>query len=111
MFGIGPQELLLIGLLILVVFGPMKAAGMARDLGRFVNGANRTVEEFKEEILSEEEAKEARHTVEGFKEELRSSGETRTSSSPSAGAPRSDDEDEGNTMKINETRTEDYKPS
>ena len=38
MFGIGPQELLLIGLLILVVFGPVKAAGMARDLGHFVNG-------------------------------------------------------------------------
>jgi Sec-independent protein translocase protein TatA len=37
-FGIGPQELLLIGLLILVVFGPVKAAGMARDLGHFVNG-------------------------------------------------------------------------
>ncbi len=34
MFGIGPQELLVIGLLVLLVFGPMKAAGMARDLGR-----------------------------------------------------------------------------
>ena len=67
MFGIGPQELLLIGLLILVIFGPVKAAGMARDIGRFVNGANRTVEEFKEEIRSEEEIKEARRTVEGLK--------------------------------------------
>ena len=42
----------------LVIFGPIKAASMARDLGRFVNGANRTVEGFKEEILSEEETEE-----------------------------------------------------
>ncbi len=69
MFGIGPQELLIIGLLILVVFGPSKAAGMARDLGRFVNGASRTVEEFKSELASEE-IEEARRSVEEFKSEL-----------------------------------------
>ena len=69
MFGIGPQELLIIGLLILVVFGPLKAAEMARDLGRFVSGANRTVEEFKSELASEE-IEEARRSVEEFKSEL-----------------------------------------
>jgi len=70
MFGIGAQELVLIGLLIVVIFGPMKAAGMARKLGHFVKEANHTVEDFKEELLSEEEDKVARRTVEGFKEEL-----------------------------------------
>src|SRR5215212_4713141 len=69
MFGIGPTELLLIGLLLLVLFGPGKAAGMARDLGRFVSGAQNTVEEFKEELLSEE-VREARRTVGEFKSEL-----------------------------------------
>jgi hypothetical protein len=39
---------------------------MARDLGRFVNGANGSVEEFKEEILSEE-VKEAHRTIKGVK--------------------------------------------
>jgi Sec-independent protein translocase protein TatA len=107
-FGIGPQELLLIGLSILVVFGPVKAAGMARDLGRFVSGANRTVEEFKEEILSEEEVKEARRTVEGFKEELRPPDENRTYSSPSASAPRSVVEVEGSVSQRDQK--EDYKP-
>ena len=34
MFGVGPQELLVVGLLALIVFGPVKAAGMARDLSR-----------------------------------------------------------------------------
>jgi len=61
-FGVGPQELLIIGLLFLLIFGPGKAAGMARDLGRFVSGAQYSVEAFKEELLSEE-VREARRTV------------------------------------------------
>jgi Sec-independent protein translocase protein TatA len=69
MFGIGPTELLLIGLLLLVLFGPGKAAGMARDFGRFVSGAQNTVEEFKEELLSEE-VREARRTIGEFRSEL-----------------------------------------
>ena len=47
----GPQELVVIVLLLLVVFGPIKAAGMARDLGRFANEARGHVEEFKGELL------------------------------------------------------------
>ena len=70
MFGIGPQELLVIGLLILLVFGPIKAAGMAREMGRFVDGANRTVEELKSEIVPEEIG-EARRSVEEVGDEAR----------------------------------------
>ena len=50
MFGIGPQELMIIALLVLIVFGPNKASSMARDVGRFVNEARRPVEEFKSEL-------------------------------------------------------------
>ena len=67
MFGIGPQELLIMGLLALILFGPIKAAGMARDLGRLVNGANRTIEEFKGELVPEE-LEEARRIVEQVKD-------------------------------------------
>ncbi len=74
MFGIGPQELLIIGLLFLMIFGPGKAAGMARDFGRFVSGAQNTVEEFKNELLSEE-VREARRTVKEFGSELSTSAE------------------------------------
>ena len=108
MFGIGPQELMLIGVLILIIFGPMKAAGMARKLGHFVKEANHTVEDFKEELLSEEEDKEARRTVEGFKEEPRSSGEEARTSSPSASVPRFDDEDDDPADPRDQK--EDYKP-
>ena len=55
MFGVGVQEMVLIGLLFLVIFGPSKLPQMARDLGGFVNEARRSVEEFKEEIMIEED--------------------------------------------------------
>lgn len=70
MFGIGPQELLVVGLLVLLVFGPTKATSVARDIGRFVSGARSTVEEFKSELLVPEEVDEARRTVEEIKGEL-----------------------------------------
>ena len=54
-FGIGIQETVIIGLLFLVIFGPNKLPGMARDFGRFVSGARRQLDEFKSEITSTEE--------------------------------------------------------
>jgi sec-independent protein translocase protein TatB len=74
-FGIGPQELMVIGLLFLVIFGPGKAASMARDLGHFVNEARSSVDEFKSELISVEEVKEARRKIDGFKSEYKSSEE------------------------------------
>jgi TatA/E family protein of Tat protein translocase len=55
MFGVGPQEMVLIGLLSLIIFGPTKLPQMARELGQFVNEARRAVEEFKEELILQEE--------------------------------------------------------
>jgi sec-independent protein translocase protein TatB len=58
MFGIGGEELIVIGLLVLVIFGPSKLPQMARDLGRFVNEARRSVDEFKDELVSTNEEDE-----------------------------------------------------
>ena len=65
MFGVGPQEVVIIVALVLVIFGPAKAAGITRDLGRWVNEARRPVEELKEELASsvEESNDEARHSA------------------------------------------------
>jgi Tat protein translocase TatB subunit len=52
-FGIGLQEMVIIGLVLLVVFGPKRLPGMARDFGRFLSDARRSVEEFKEDLASE----------------------------------------------------------
>jgi Sec-independent protein translocase protein TatA len=55
MFGVGPQEVVVIVLLLVVVFGPGKAVGMVRDLGRFADTARGQVEEFKDDLLSPQE--------------------------------------------------------
>ncbi len=68
--------MLIIGLVVLIVFGSSKASGVARDVGRFVNGANRSVEELKSELLPEEEVKEVRRTVQEFKDEARHTAQT-----------------------------------
>ena len=47
------QEMVIIGLIVLVIFGPKKLPSMARDVGRFVSDARRSVEEFKEDLVSE----------------------------------------------------------
>jgi sec-independent protein translocase protein TatB len=54
-FGVGFQEMLLIGLLFLVLFGPKKLPQMARDLGRFASKAQHVVDEFKTDLMSEVE--------------------------------------------------------
>jgi sec-independent protein translocase protein TatB len=71
MFGIGGQEIVIIGLLFLVIFGPSALPKMARDLGRFVSEARRSIDEFKEELTAaeddedEEENKRKRKRVSG----------------------------------------------
>jgi sec-independent protein translocase protein TatB len=55
MFGVGVQEMVLIGLLFLIIFGPSKLPQMARELGQFVNEARRAVDEFKEDLILQEE--------------------------------------------------------
>jgi sec-independent protein translocase protein TatB len=52
MFGIGGQEIVIIGLLFLVIFGPSKLPQMARDLGRFIGEARRSIDEFKDELTA-----------------------------------------------------------
>ena len=60
MFGIGGEELIIIGLLFLVIFGPSKLPQIARDLGRFVNEARRSVDEFKGELMLDDEDEDRR---------------------------------------------------
>ena len=55
MFGVGPTEVVIIVLLFLAIFGPSRAVSMARDLGRFVNEAGRSMDEVKSELLNSED--------------------------------------------------------
>ncbi len=84
MLGIGPQEMLIIGIVGLIVFGSTKASGVARDVGRFVNGANRSVEGLKREVI--------RRTAETLKSEV-NGGERKTANargSDASHAPRTE---------------------
>lgn len=54
-FGVGGQELIVLGLLFLVIFGPSKLPQMAREIGRFVSDARSSVDEFKSELIPEDE--------------------------------------------------------
>jgi Tat protein translocase TatB subunit len=55
MFGVGPQEMVIIGLIFLVIFGPGSLPKMARDAGRFVNEARKAIDDFKEELTASED--------------------------------------------------------
>jgi Sec-independent protein translocase protein TatA len=50
MFGVGAQEIVIIVVLLLVIFGPAKLGHMARELGRFAYKARASMDEYKEEF-------------------------------------------------------------
>ena len=68
MFGIGPQELIIVALIALVFIGPRRLPQMARDLGHFVREAQHSINEFREELDSEE-VDEARRGAKARKKE------------------------------------------
>ena len=53
----GAQEVVVIVLVLLTVFGPARMGQMARDVGKFAYGARRSLEEFKSELSSADEDK------------------------------------------------------
>jgi Sec-independent protein translocase protein TatA len=70
MLSVGPQEFVILGVLILflIVFGSAKFSSTARDLGQLIGGTKRTVEEAKSDLIPEE-VKEAQDTINGLKTE------------------------------------------
>lgn len=57
-FGIGFNELIIVGVLFLILFGPSKLPQMARDIGKFVSEARRSMDEFKSELISGDDENE-----------------------------------------------------
>jgi sec-independent protein translocase protein TatB len=90
-FGVGAPEMVVIGLLLLVVFGPKKLPSMARDIGRFVSEARRSVEGFKKDLVSEgevgEEPRKGRGPEERLELEARAKPEEGEAVAPSAHRP------------------------
>ncbi len=70
MLSVGPQELLIVGvlLLLLVVFGSNAFVNTAREVGQFLGGARRTGDDVKSELIPEE-VDETRRAIKDFKTE------------------------------------------
>jgi Sec-independent protein translocase protein TatA len=70
MLSVGPQELAVLGvlLLFLIVFGSAKFSRTARQVGHLFGGTKRTVEEAKSDLIPEE-VKEARDAIKDLKAE------------------------------------------
>ena len=52
MFGVGPEELVLLLIIALFVLGPERMPKMARDVGRVVGDLRRTSDQLREEFLN-----------------------------------------------------------
>ena len=52
MFGIGPEELMLVAILALLVLGPERLPKVMRDMGRIVGDLRRTSDELRTEFLN-----------------------------------------------------------
>ncbi|MDQ4106896.1 MAG: twin-arginine translocase TatA/TatE family subunit [Actinomycetota bacterium] len=91
MFGIGAQEMAIIALLFLVIFGPGKLPQMARDAGRLMSEARRAMDEFKDELTSAaDDDKDDRSPV---KKPSRKRRDTPDKESPGAGRISEDEEE------------------
>ncbi len=69
MFGVGPEELLLILFIALLVLGPERMPKLARDLGKFVNDMRRTSDELREEFLNADKLLERAANMDAAKKE------------------------------------------
>ncbi|HZP96153.1 MAG TPA: twin-arginine translocase TatA/TatE family subunit [Candidatus Limnocylindria bacterium] len=62
MFGIGPEELLLIALVALLVLGPERMPKLMRDIGKVVGDLRRTSDELRDDFLNADKYLEAKPT-------------------------------------------------
>jgi sec-independent protein translocase protein TatB len=63
MLGIGPEELILVMFLALLVLGPERLPKVARDLGKIVGDLRRTSDELRNDFLNADKFLEAKASV------------------------------------------------
>lgn len=63
MFGIGPMEMLVILLVILIVFGPKRLPEVMKTVGRMMAELKKTADEVKKEIIQQEDIQEIQESL------------------------------------------------
>lgn len=92
--GVGGSEIIIIGIIFLVIFGPNKLPQMARDVGKFVSSARRSIDEFKDELSAEaalEEEKPARNRPSKGRKPSTNGSSSKSSASSDFSDPESED--------------------
>ncbi|MGH8581222.1 MAG: Sec-independent protein translocase protein TatB [Gammaproteobacteria bacterium] len=89
MFDVGFWELLLVGVVALIVFGPERLPAVAREAGLWIGKARRALAEARAEIVEEMELDDLKR-IERRLRTGRADLDAKTSP-PAAGAPGSDD--------------------
>ncbi len=84
MFGIGPEELMVIMILALLVLGPERLPKVARDLGKIVGELRRTSDELRDEFLNADKYLQANTSS---PQQVPPATPAATTESPSAGPP------------------------
>lgn len=111
MFGIGPTEMVVIAVLVLIIFGPSKMPQMARDIGKFVGQARGAIDEFKEELTAEgaDDTKDNKNRPARSREEgsrRRKDGQNGASSSSREDEHRDEEDAEGSSQTTSRERAE-----
>jgi Tat protein translocase TatB subunit len=65
MLGVGPEEIILIALLALLVLGPERLPKVMRDMGRIVGDLRRTSDELRDEFLNADKLLEGKPSSSG----------------------------------------------
>jgi Tat protein translocase TatB subunit len=85
MFGIGPEELVLILIIALIVLGPERMPKVARDIGRVVGDLRRTSDQLREEFLNADKLLDKAADAAAPPPSIPATGQTNGTSAPREG--------------------------
>ena len=106
MFDIGTQELIIIFIVALLVFGPKKLPDLAKSLGRAFAEFKRATSELKESLEIDDELKDIKTTFNGMSDEIKEAINVKTGTEPEDQNVAADPDKEKNEKEIRDKDSE-----